>query len=301
MKKLLTSIVIILSLYSCSSGEKDFMKWGKQNNGKMFTAEIMNDLISKFGPVVDTVIQYDYDNNQWDYAFFLGPDFDSTKGKELFYNARSEGGDSLYKWEKIYFENGGRETLKFSELVNFYQKKFPNLNLDQCIDSLKIIGKYNFLIPEDFSIRDTGFLFLTEKSVSYKKIFGFENREKGDDYKDFKIYLTSVVYKLKNGTVDKPMASSDNGHGITEDSKTEFENILIGEWACRDYSQKIIAKLNYFKNGTYTYSTTLLGGINKKGNWRINRDGEIVSTNQDGNMTITNSGIRIGSTIYKKN
>jgi hypothetical protein len=356
MKKLLTSIVIILSLYSCSSGEKDFMKWGKQNNGKMFTAEIMNDLISKFGPVVDTVILNDNDWSEgmdWSYDLFLGPDFDSEKGKELFYMARAEQdslskwfykhmketgdeqglkGDQRYsdlnyeyknstkvfiedfykKWETIYFEKGGRKTLKFSELVNSYNKKFPDLNLDQCIDSLTITGKSNFGIPVttpdygkpeklNFSARDTGFLFLIEKSVSYKKIFGFENREKGDDYKDFKIYLTSVVYKLKNGTVDKPMASSDNGHGITEDSKTEFENILIGEWVCRDYSQKIIAKLNYFKNGTYTYSTTLLGGINKKGKWRINRDGEIVSTNQDGNMTITNSGIRIGSTIYKKN
>ena len=49
MKKLLTSIVIILSLYSCSSGEKEFLKLGSENEGKMFTVEFMNKLISDFG------------------------------------------------------------------------------------------------------------------------------------------------------------------------------------------------------------------------------------------------------------
>jgi hypothetical protein len=289
----------------------------------------------------------------WSYTLFLGPDFDSEKGKELFYTAKAEQdslskwfykhmketgdeqglkGNERYsdlnleynnstkifiedfykKWETIYFEKGGRKTLKFSELVNSYHKKFPDLNLNQCIDSLTETGKNTFGVqykteyygkPRElnFNTRDTGFLFLTEKSVSYKKIFGADSPNKGDDYKDFKIYLTSVVYKLSNGIIDMPIADVNATYGITEDSKIEFENILIGEWVYRDYSQKIVAKLNYFKNGSYTYSTSLFGGINKEGNWKINRDGEIVSTNQDGNVTITNSGIIVGSTIYVKN
>ena len=85
MKKLLTSIVIILSLYSCSSGEKEFLKLGSENEGKMFTVEFMNKLISEFGSPVDTSISGDSENGNWSYTLFLGPDFDSTKGKELFY------------------------------------------------------------------------------------------------------------------------------------------------------------------------------------------------------------------------
>ena len=357
MKKLLTSIVIILSLYSCSSGEKEFLKLGSENEGKMFTVEFMNKLISEFGSPVDTSISGDSENGNWSYTLFLGPDFDSTKGKELFYMAKAEqdrlldtvyvnrqislnfvkakeeyeklkgepiissdGLEAIYlslptspksmeetlrilqddfekKWPAIYFEKGGRERLKFSELVNSYQKKFPNLNLDQCIDSLKKLpGDFN--IPEGFNIRDTVFAFRIDKSVSYKKAFGDERYNKGEDIKDFNIWTNSTITKLSNGKVKQSYGTT---YGLTEDSKTELENIVIGEWVYRDNSQEIVAKLNYFKNGTYTYSTTLLGGIKKKGNWKINYDGEIESTNQDGNIKITNSGIRMGSTNYKKN
>jgi hypothetical protein len=338
MKKLFTVILIISTLYSCSSGSKEFLKLSSENDGKMFTVEFMDKLISEFGTPVDTTIKGDYENNGWSYALFLGPDFDAEKGKELFYMAKKENdslskwfykhmqetgdqqglnGDQRYsdlnseyanskkifiddfdkKWMTIYFDKGGREKLKFSELIFAYQNKFPNLNLDQCIDSLKKLP-VNFNTPEDFNIRDTVFAFRIDKSVSYKKALGDERYNKGDDIKDFNIWTNSTITKLSNGKVQQSLGTT---YGLTEDSKSMLENIVICEWIYRDNSKEIVAKLNYFKNGTYTYSTTMFGGMNKRGNWRINFDGEIESTNQDGNMKITNTGIRIGSTIYKKN
>ncbi|WP_395805595.1 hypothetical protein [Daejeonella sp.] len=74
--------------------------------------------MNEFESSVDTVIMGDYNNSDWSYTLFLGHDFDSEKGKELFYKARTES-NSLGKLISIIF--------RFSINIGFHQ---THLNME---------------------------------------------------------------------------------------------------------------------------------------------------------------------------
>ena len=122
-------------------------------------------------------------------------------------------------------------------------------------------------------------------------------RKEKEDIKDFKIEVSKEIEVLKDGTIKMTPGSS---YRITDESRNELKKMIVGvDWVYKT-GNNLIAAIKYSDDGTYRYSTKMFGGISKQGTWRINNDGEIDASNQDGVIKITNSGIRIGSTVYVK-
>lgn len=325
--------IIVLSFMGCSSGEKTFIKWVQQNQGKKLTPELMEDITKKFGAPTDTTRSSDIVIEDFNKALFLGPVYETEEGKKL-YQEVNTGWNSFYtywesymnktgeeqdlgesgfssanehwneftsakdaffeKYENIYNAKAKNQKVTLGEFFSSYQKKYPTLTINQCIDSIKNFGFAGIHESYIENLLVTNYSFLVEKSVSYKK-FMEKNKE---NIKDFKINILNEFIVLGDGTIKE---SSGSSYIITDDSRKEFQKLVSDvDWVYKT-GETLYGAIKFSKDGTYRYSTRMFGGISKQGQWWINNDGEIEATNQDSNIQITNSGLRIGETLYTKN
>lgn len=336
MKRLTTlvSLLIIVALSGCSKSSEDFNKWIREHKGKKFTAELMQELISTYGNPIDSSSGSDVEVRGFDNAFFLGPAFETEEGKRLYQEAEAEW-DRLYaywtekmnrsgeeqgissefyfsdmnnnwsdwvtardeyynKYANLYNEKASINSFTLGEFLKAYQKKYPELSMTQCIDSIKSFKFAGVGEMELANIQNKTYSFSVEKSVSYKRTFGKEK----EDIKDFEVDLTSELTILGDGTIGD--VSYGTSYCITEDSKNDLKKKVIGDWVYKSGGE-VVGAFKFNEDGTYRMSNNMFGGMSKEGKWSINCSGEIDATKQNTNLTLTEDGLSVGETTYKKN
>ena len=325
IKSILFILISLMILVSCDSKSDKYREWIKLRSGTKFTSEDMSFLINEFGEPIDTVdLGKTKSFNYYNHYFFYGPFFSKEESVEIINDyetkwnkmypelrkwlrdtGKKQGLDPYfyltdknrnwkeykrkiddfkskysYKYEKKSF---GKE-ITFYEFVKSYNEKFPDLTLNQSQDSIiKFLGLEDYDSKQMTSI---SYKFITDKNDSYnKRITG------NDKVKDFKIDQYRDLRIYNDSTIDGFLYS--NSYCITDKSKEKRKESIIGDWIYGDVQGAIL----FMKDGTYSMSNSM---SSKRGKWWINCDGEIVLTNQGKNLRLTDDGIKIGSTIYRK-
>lgn len=320
MKKILLLSISILFLYSCSSKDDSFKKWINERGGTKFESNDMDFLVDEFGTPIDTINLSDSKKLRFQNEnFFWGPSFNKNESLEIIKNYRKkinelnewmaisgrENGDTpdnylssynpnwesykdklneLYNEFKIIYDKktGGRD-VTYTELVNSFKEKFPKYSLKQCNDSVSV-----FLNLDDFSKKEftsITYRFVTVEKESYHKIYGNTN------LRNFEISLCRDLTIKNDGTIEKNIYS--NSFCITKSSKEDLKEYIIGDWVYGD----VMGAYKFMEDGTYSMSNSF---TSKRGKWWIDCSGEIVCSEQNSNLKVTNEGIMSGETLYKK-
>ena len=312
-------------LGACSNGSEDFTNWIIENQGKPMSPELMEDLISEFGTPLDTLRGEDVEIEFYSSYLFLGPHLGVEEGKALFEQERMENAklfadytalcaestselnsNCLYyeefknlliqkneKYAALYDSISKKQKTTMGTFLAGYKAKFPGLTEEQYLDSLRA-----FELPgiSDYQIdqfKETRYSFISQASVSYASVFG--GSSSSDDDRDFKVDVYNDIVVLENGTISSETPNG-SAYCITDDSKEELENHLVGTWEFESGGTSASYTIN--EDGTFSFTSSLFD-IYKEGQWWINCSGELENSYGD-NLEITNSGILAGETLYTK-
>jgi len=323
--KLLTLLGAVALFSACANGPEDFSNWLTENQGKPLSPELMEDLISEFGTPIDTLRGEDLEIEAYSRYLFLGPHFTIEEGKALFEQARmeneklfaaytarcAESSNDLnsncpeweefkYAWEELitkysnlYDSLTQNKKTTLGTFLTAYKARFPGLPENQYLDSLRAFQFRGITDYEINQINETRYSFISQASVSYNSVYGDGSTD--EDLRDFKVDVYNDLVILGDGTIagESIIGSS---YCITDDSKKEVENHLIGTWNYE--SGGVSGSYTFNEDGTYSYSSSLFD-IYKEGEWWINCSGGL----QDSygvSKQITNSGILVGETLYTK-
>lgn len=321
MKKILLLSISILFLYSCSSKDDSFEKWITERVGTKFESNDMDFLVDEFGTPIDTINlsetkKFGYRNKN----FFWGPYFDKNEslriiqefknkrkkidewmieigkrdgvnpnfylssGNPNYYDYKSKLDDLYNEYEVLYNKNSMGRDVTFPEFVVSYHKKFPELTIKQCQDSIA-----SFLNLDDFGKKEftsITYRFITDDNESYHKRYGNKS------LRNFKILVYRDLTINNDGTIDDNIGLNDS-YCINESSKEDLMEYVIGDWVYGD----VMGAYKFMDDGTYSMSNSF---TSKRGKWWIDCSGEIVCSKQNSSLKVTNEGIMAGTTLYKR-
>jgi hypothetical protein len=324
-KNLLILMSIGMFLISCTPDDQKFTNWIMENQGKEFTPELMDELVSEFGEPIDTIRGEDAELMVYSTYLFYGPYFTLELGDSLHKQERKEYDELFSKytslcqesnssldsncpvWQEFMttldahdakyisiYENGsGEKTTTLGAFLTAYKSKFPGLAEDEYLKRLRTSYFKGITDVQIDEIKTTRYQFIGQSSVSYASIHDEEQSEYSP--RDFKVDIFKEIIVLGDGTISSELPLGTE-YCITDDSKKELEDHMIGTW--RFESGGTNASFTFNSDGTYQYASSLFN-INEEGKWWINCTGEL--ENSKGNIhVITNKGILAGETLYTK-
>jgi hypothetical protein len=310
MKKLfLITVGLSLTLFIVTSCESKYDLWEdfiEEKKGSRFTSEHMEYLVSKFGDPIDTI--YRADDKEFEFLninFFWGPQFSKEESERIIQDFRLKEKEILelrnperiknrinqlnHEYEKIYYERVSEQKISLSDYKNSYKKKFPELTESQILDSLIIFFEFR-----DKSLFNSYFekqiRFLREKNQSYKRHYG-ESCTLCEIKKDFEVNIMVSLHLDINGNISSYSKYSSE-FCITSKFREKFEKYVFGDWIYGD----VLGAYKFMNDGTYNMSNGL---GTSSGNWWIDCEGSIKLSNNQG-LIITNGGIKVGETTYRK-
>lgn len=291
-------LILLCLNFSCESKTAKVLEWIGDHKGEKFNEDHLSELKSKFGEPEIILGGYDdyVESESYMRIFFLGPYFESEEGKKLFAEAGTY--EKKYpngkKYEEIYLRrvneksNGSRFSMH--ELYRSIKNKFPDYSHNKISWMIQSeIGGYLWRHYEGIvsNVNDIHYKFNTgeENWIGY----GVDPDLNKQNLKDFKVNTFYSVVVTSDGSI-----SGNYGEGescITENSKLDFENYVIGNW--ESFGS---ARFMFRSDGTYSFNSRL----NKvTGEWWIACDGKLI-TSYNPDIKITDSGLLLGETLYTK-
>ena len=221
MKKLLYLLLIPLFI-SCSNSDEKFGLWMKENNGKEFSSEHMNHLISEYGEPIDTINAMDekIPNVYGSFSIyaFYGPEFVDLWDSEYYIDEFNERKKKIYnkywfkdKYGNVQSRNGGMTP--WENESGWLKDEY--IGIYMALTGVESTSQYEVNIQVPWTIREfiteyqrkvSDDAFSVEDEISFEQakdsIIDFFSLDKASTVQrlGYEIDLNSVVYRFKTIT-----------------------------------------------------------------------------------------------------
>jgi len=298
MKKLIIKLLSLLSLMmivSCSSKTEKFFDWENSEN------LTLNGLIDIVGPPNDTIIHDKVNkSNIREYTDVYSPDFKSLEEIERYYKDWNDKYNRLYEKYQKYGPVNSLDNPKWYEFEREYEKLWSEKKFFTYEESdYDRINRMLKLIPD----------------------YGKEGERERDRSNPIDSYMISQVGGI---TYTFSWDDSDESTNLLDVFVSSEGDIKVGDLMERinfkDYEECLTSNdwvhlnpngsFKFNKDGTGSFSSTMFGGFEQKGNWEFNSRDRIyfnVSWSSNGQglglkvLTFNKcESIMVGDTKYSK-
>lgn len=251
----LSSLLVLMLIVSCSSKTEKFLDW--KNNSENLT---LNGLIDIVGPPVDTIIHDEVNkSNIREYTDVYSPSFKSLEEIDEYYKDWNDKYDLLFeKYEKYGPVNSYNP--KWDEFEREYEKlwsekkffTYEESDYDRISRMLRLIPDYKNKGEKENDRRSPidNIMISQVGGITYK--FSWEKSDESTNLLD--VFINSSG-DMEVGSLMERINFKDY-----EECLTSYDWVFSNPYS----------SFKFNKDGTGSFSSTMFGGFEQKGNWEFN-------------------------------